>query len=195
MRDRFHGRQPDAERNCNWPGCDDRGEFRAPAIGRTSRSDGPGDWQWLCLDHVRAFNAGYDYFRGMSRDEIEAAQRPMAGWATESRVFASGGVDAPPPWADFADPLEAISGRFRTRMREAAPAERDDKLHLSQQERAALSTLGLGINAGKAEIRKRYSALARQLHPDRNGGDRSTETRLQRVVEAYQLLRKSLIFG
>jgi curved DNA-binding protein CbpA len=32
--------------------------------------------------------------------------------------------------------------------------------------------------------------LVRKYHPDRNGGDRSHEGKLQRVVEAYQLLRK-----
>ena len=43
----------------------------------------------------------------------------------------------------------------------------------------------------RGELRRRYSALVRQYHPDRNGGDRSFETRLQQVVEAYQLLRKA----
>jgi len=36
----------------------------------------------------------------------------------------------------------------------------------------------------------RYSDLAHRYHPDRNGGDRSHESKLQQVVEAYQMLRK-----
>ena len=44
-------------------------------------------------------------------------------------------------------------------------------------------------------LRKRYSTLVRRYHPDRNGGDRSHEARLQRVVEAYQLLRKAAAFA
>ncbi|MEL6737990.1 MAG: DnaJ domain-containing protein, partial [Pseudomonadota bacterium] len=43
----------------------------------------------------------------------------------------------------------------------------------------------------KRRLRRRYSELVRRYHPDRNGGDRSFETRLNAVVEAYQLLRKS----
>jgi curved DNA-binding protein CbpA len=31
----------------------------------------------------------------------------------------------------------------------------------------------------------------RRYHPDHNGGDRSLETKLQRVVEAYDRLRHS----
>ena len=42
--------------------------------------DGPAPYRWLCLDHVRAFNAGYNYFDGLSPDEIHAAQSPLAGW-------------------------------------------------------------------------------------------------------------------
>jgi curved DNA-binding protein CbpA len=31
----------------------------------------------------------------------------------------------------------------------------------------------------------------RRLHPDANGGDRAGENRLQRVIRAYQALRKA----
>ena len=41
----------------------------------------------------------------------------------------------------------------------------------------------------------RYTMLARRYHPDINQGDRSMEKRLQAVVEAYQLLRKSALFA
>ena len=40
-------------------------------------------------------------------------------------------------------------------------------------------------------IRARYTALVRRLHPDANGGDRAGETRLQRVIKAYQTLKKA----
>jgi DnaJ domain len=193
--DRFHGRVENAAAQCSHPGCNEAGEFRAPApYGRTASPNGPGDYQWLCLAHVRAFNARYDYFTGMSQVEIDAAQSPISGWATESRAFTAGGVDVPPPWSDFSDPLEAISGRFRAKVKATAPPERKDGLHLTREERDAVDELGVTIDAGKVEIRRRYTELARALHPDRNGGDRSSEARLQRVVQAYQLLRKSVIF-
>jgi curved DNA-binding protein CbpA len=35
----------------------------------------------------------------------------------------------------------------------------------------------------------------RLYHPDRNGGDRSHEAALQRVIEAYQLLRGAAAFA
>ena len=186
--DRFHGRVENAQRMCDDPGCAEPGEFRAPGGLRPS-FDGPGDWRWLCLDHVRAFNAGYDWFAGMSADEILAAQHPISGWERESRVFGStGGLDAPPRWADFKDPLEAISARTRARM----PVARSDGRVLTPEQRRAFEVLGLGFDADRTALRKRYSELVRRYHPDRNGGDRSFEERLRRVVEAYQLLRKAM---
>jgi len=178
---------------CAWPGCDQPGEFRAPRGVGTASADGPPDYQWLCLDHVREFNATYNFFQGMSPDEISAAQRPYAGWERETRAFATAGADRPPPWADFADPLDAIGARFRTRM--AEERQRKDGKPLSPADRRALSVLGLDTNADRRDLRARYSALVREYHPDRNGGDRSKEHRLQAVIDAYQALRKSPAFA
>ena len=59
------------------PGCSEPGEFRAPGERRPG-FDGPGEYRWFCLDHVRAFNAGYDWFAGMTPEEID---REMPRWA------------------------------------------------------------------------------------------------------------------
>lgn len=188
--DRFHGRVASSHRSCERPGCTEPGEFRAPGI-RASGFDGPGDYRWFCLDHVREFNAGYDWFEGMSAEEILRAQSPIHGWDRQTRAFSpTAGIDAAPRWADFSEPLEAISARARARR----PAERRDGRAVSPDERRALDVLGLSIDSTLHELRGRYSQLVRKYHPDRNGGDRSFEARLQDVVEAYQLLRKAPAF-
>ena len=124
--DRFHGRREALGRLCNWAGCAEPGEFRAPGP-RSSGFDGPGDYRWFCLDHVRAFNAGYDYFAGMTPEEIFRAQSPIHGWERETRAFSpTAGIDGAPRWADFADPLEAISARAKNHVRSRQPAGRKD---------------------------------------------------------------------
>jgi len=55
--------------------------------------------------------------------------------------------------------------------------------------------MGLGSDIDRQRLRRRYSELVRRYHPDRNGGDRTYEKRLGRVVEAYQVLRKSAAIG
>ena len=186
---KFHGRFENTGRECEAPGCDEAGEFRAPG-GRGPGFDGPGDWRWFCLDHVREFNSGYDWFEGMSADEILRAQSPIAGWATETRAFRPGAdADGMPRWADFADPLDAIGERAEG-IRRRARQQQDERLdRFTPREREALGTLGLAPDTDRRALRRRYSELVRRYHPDRNGGDRSQEGRLSAVVAAYQLLR------
>ncbi len=189
---RFHGRHEGEERICEHPTCTEPGEFRAPGY-RPSGFDGPGEWRWFCLDHVREFNAGYDWFEGMSAEEILTAQSPTNGWRTESVGFSQKvHVDGMPRWSDFDDPLEAISARasgIKSRAQREAKMAMDGRF--SKDEAEALETMGLGSNTDRRRLRRRYSELVRRYHPDRNGGDRSYEARLTRVVDAYQLLRKS----
>lgn len=192
-RARFHGRVEGTGRRCAMPGCDQPGEFRAPPEDGPRSGDRPPPYRWLCLDHVREFNARYNFFAGMTPEEISVAQRPYAGWERETRAFAANGADRPPAWADFSDPLDAIGARFRNRM--AEERARKDGKPLSPADRRALGVLGLDADADRRDLRARYSALVREYHPDRNGGDRSHEARLQAVINAYQALRKSPAFA
>ncbi|KZX53643.1 molecular chaperone DnaJ [Erythrobacter sp. HI00D59] len=189
---KFHGRYEDTGRECAHPRCSEPGEYRAPG-GRGHGFDGPGEWRWLCLEHVREFNAGYDWFEGMSAEEVFAAQSPASGWRTESPSFRPiAGVDGMPRWSDFDDPLDAISARasgIKSRARREAEMAMDGRF--SREEAEALETMGLGLDTDRKGLRRRYSELVRRYHPDRNGGDRQYETRLNRVVEAYQTLRKA----
>lgn len=175
-------------------GCDNPGEFRAPPEQVRRAGDGPPQWRWLCLEHVRTFNAQYNFFKGMDAEEIAAAQRPYAGWERETRAFSSAAATGTPPprWSDFSDPLDAIGARFRARMAEAR--ERADGKPLSSDDRRALRTLGLGGDADRKTLRVRYTELVRRYHPDHNGGDRAHEKALQEVIAAYTHLRKAPAF-
>jgi len=182
---KMHGRVEGARDRCAVPGCRAPGEFKAPL--QPANFDGPGSWRFLCLEHVREHNSKYNFFEGMSPDEITEAQSPIAGWDRATRAFAHAGNDPAPSWSDFADPLEAISGRFRRKHNEGTS-------RFSRHEQRALSILGLGEDADLKAVRSSYSKLVRRFHPDRNGGDRGHEGRLGEVIEAYQTLRKSAAF-
>ena len=190
---RFHGRYEDSQATCEKPGCREAGEFRAPG-GRPNGFDGPGDYRWFCLEHVREFNSDYDWFEGMSAEEVVDAQSPAAGWRTESSSFRpTAGIDGLPRWADYDDPLDAISARasgIKSRVQREAEISMTGRF--SPEEARALDLMGLGLDTDRRKLRRRYSELVRRYHPDRNGGDRHYEARLGKVVEAYQLLRKSV---
>jgi len=50
------------------------------------------------------------------------------------------------------------------------------------------ATLGLDRRCGEAEIRKAYRLLAKQLHPDVNGGSAHSVAQTQRLNEAHETL-------
>lgn len=187
---KFHGRVEGRAHPCAHPDCAAPGEFRAPG-GQRPDFDGPGDWRWLCLDHVREFNSAYNWFSGMTPEEISAAQTPYGGWDRETRAFGTVGQSPPPRWADFADPLDAIGARFAAHRR----PERPDGRPVSEGDRRHLAALGLGVDADRKALRTRYAALLRRYHPDHNGGDRAHEKALSRVIEAYTALKGRPLFA
>lgn len=195
---RFHGRVEGEMRACAHAGCTERGEFRAPPESNRG-ADGPPQWRWFCLEHIRAFNQGYNFFKGMSSEEIDEAQRPYAGWGTETRAFSTNAQSGtmPPKWGDFSDPLDAIGAGFKAKMAERAAERgaRADGKPLSFDDRKALKTMDLSVDADLKMVRTRYTELVRRYHPDHNGGDRAHEKALQDVIEAYNHLRKAPAFS
>lgn len=171
-------------RRCDHPGCAEAGLFRAPR-DRTLR-----DFLWFCLPHVRAYNAAWDFYKGMGPSEIEAALRADASWQRPSWPLGRlGGATRFNPEL-LRDPLsvlgqEAPSKRRRMREAEAAPPEL----------RAALDLLGLPWPLDQAMLRARYKDLAKRHHPDATGGDCSAEEKLKDINRAYSLLRRRVPAG
>ncbi|WP_309662386.1 DnaJ domain-containing protein [Sphingomonas sp.] len=180
----MHGRVEGARDRCAVSGCGEPGEYKAPL--EPANFNGPGSWRFLCLDHVREHNAKYNFFSGMSPEEIAEAQTSFGGWERSVRAF-SATVGASPAWTDLDDPLDAIAARFRR--------QQESSSRFSTPERRALAVLGLGEDTSRHALRTRYSKLVRRYHPDKNGGDRTHETRLREVIEAYQSLRRSAVFA
>lgn len=189
---RFHGRvRHEAPRCCAWPGCADAGEFKAPKPGEAAEPS----YQWLCLEHVRAFNEAYDFFRGLSPEDIMALQSSHPSWERKTWPFASnGGGFGRAADLHIGDPMEILTGQPHLR-RYASRAETRGGHVLAPKDTAALKVLGLATEATPRQIKQRYKALVRQYHPDSNGGDRSQEALLHKVVEAYTHLSKSPAFA
>lgn len=144
----------------------------------------PGDvggWQFLCLDHVRAFNAQYNFFDGMTPDEVSEAQSPLAGWAKDT-------VRGKPAFS-LGDPHELFAGAMRGAAASRGPSRTER--WAGKGDAQALGALGLDRNATAADVRRAYRGLVRRYHPDSNGADRSHEGKLQAVVNAFTHLKSA----
>nr|WP_264580506.1 J domain-containing protein [Rhodoblastus acidophilus] len=157
---------------CAHPGCQAPGEFRAP-MGRLRE----GQYFCFCLDHVREYNATYNYFNGMSDEDVLRFQKDaVTGHRPTWKMGANrnGAADA-----GMADPFHMQGGK---------PGKNRTPRH-GVVARKALHVLDLDDDAGPAEIKARYKDLVKRLHPDANGGDRSNEDRLREIINAYNVLR------
>lgn len=177
-------------RQCDHPSCSAEGRFPAPK-SRESR-----DGRWLfCLDHVRQYNAGWDFFRGMTDADIEKYQREdVLGHRPTWKLGTKPQEEDPKVWVK--DDL-GILADVGVRMGEAQKDSRrksSAELRLPPREREALLSLGfdlatLTLPLRKAELKKQYKTMVKRYHPDANGGDREAEERLKTITQAYAYLQ------
>jgi curved DNA-binding protein CbpA len=175
-------------RRCEWRDCTQHGGYRAPK-GRMQE----GQYFNFCLDHVREYNKSYNYFAGMADDDVAAYQRAAQ---TGHRPTWTIGVnrmgekaEKPHSWTDgVSDPFGLFGGAFAARNGEPAERERRPLRNLERRSFAALDLEGAET---AAEIKARYKELVKRLHPDANGGDRSSEDRLRQIIQAYHYLKSA----
>ncbi|TMJ59762.1 MAG: J domain-containing protein [Alphaproteobacteria bacterium] len=145
-------------RGCDHPGCAAGGEFRAPK----SRLE-LDRYHWFCLEHVRAYNSAWNYYRGMSDAEIEAEIRHDTVWQR-------------PSWKH--------NGRANGHGSEAAAraASACDQ---------ALAVFDIEPPFTVVRLKARYKVLVKEHHPDAHGGDKAAEERLKIINQAYATLKAS----
>lgn len=178
---------------CAHKGCQNLGLHRAP-MGRGRE----GQYLLLCLEHVREYNKTYNYFSGMTDEAIQAFQkdaivghRPtrvvgVNSWAEQRGQAAKGGARS--AWSGlYEDPF----GLFGDAKREQPAHDNRPRRSPLGPERQALETLGLEESASREDIKSRYKSLVKRHHPDANNGDRGSEERLRRIIQAYTVLRRA----
>lgn len=184
-------------RKCEHQGCQNPGLFRAPRSRENLF-----DYRWYCEDHIREFNKSWNYFEGWSEVAMNAQSRAEMAWERPTwklgQRAANGAHMDGRAWAreGFSDPFEVL-GDNATINPGARRAERDAARGrlLPKNERSALDILGCAPETPKVEIRSRFRALVRDLHPDRKAGSREDESRLRDVVWAWDQIKGSRNFA
>ncbi|MCC7251147.1 DnaJ domain-containing protein [Hyphomicrobium sp.] len=179
---------------CQWKGCDRPAPHRAPkGRGRD------GEYFAFCVDHVREYNAAYNYFDGMSDAEVSDFQKDaMTGhrptwkvgvnsWAHGTSARQSGAGGAGTGGFRAHDP----HGLFAERARQAREEPIVSRRVLKPIEKKSLEALHLPETASKPEIKARFKELVKRHHPDSNGGDTRSADTLREIIQAYNYLKKA----
>jgi hypothetical protein len=177
---------------CEAPGCKNKGGHRAPK-GRGHEKE----YWHFCLNHVREYNQGYNFFQGMAPDAVASYQKDaLTGHRPTWKMGANGGKKGKPADLDIdgaMDPFkmfDEMNGRNRWRVNSSAKAEaKPETRKIFNAEKKALLVMGLGPDATLETVKAKYKMLVKQHHPDANGGDRSTEDRLIEIIKAYNYLK------
>jgi curved DNA-binding protein CbpA len=181
---------------CQWKGCTASGRHKAPR-GRGS----DGQYYLFCLDHVRQYNASYNYFDGMNDTEVEKFQKDAL---TGHRPTWKVGVNAPsndPNAAKEKPPEDGPRpqgwrtvdphGFFAWRAKAAREAPVENRRQLKPLEKKSLQALNLSGSATRVEIKARFKELVKVHHPDANGGDQRSGDKLREIIQAYNFLKQA----
>ena len=177
------------QKPCEWPECHKAATARAPKSREMMN-----EYYNFCTGHASEYNKSWNFFAGMSegeakrhRESIATGDRPT--WAfrasrlsREAANIAAKGTQS----KTFFDP-HSVFGAGAAPMKEA-PAQAARQY--GKIERQAFADLDLDVGASAEVIRVRYTEMLKRCHPDNNGGDRSAEDKLQRVIKAYKVLKK-----
>jgi len=173
-------------RRCEHPGCAEAGQYRAP-----KSPDHLEEYLWFCKEHVREYNLKWNFFHGTTEEEFEAQIDSDRVWGRPTKPFGKTSEEAR-AWARLGvnDPHEVLGEKAT---RNPGPAGATTR-RLPPTERKALEILEARDSWSRAEIRKQYKSLVKDLHPDMNGGNRADEARLQEVVWAWDQIKDSRSF-
>ena len=167
------------EHKCDYPGCHDRGEYRAPKDRRLK------EYYWFCLKHVQEYNAKWNYYDGEEvRENIDETLRKMHfGRGFKSKVHYQFGYDL---W----DEAEFFDDGYSRYQENSAEYSRDG-IYFTTEERKYIRLLELNVRDITPEIlKKQYKKLAKKYHPDLNKEDETAEEKFKQISAAYHALKE-----
>jgi DnaJ-domain-containing protein 1 len=168
---------------CDMPGCKEDAPHKAP------KNRGLNDYYWFCLDHVMDYNKAWDFFSGMSQNDIENHIRSSFLWDRPTRRFDNG---------DAEDALRRKAWQTQFFTDEEPPSENergagfrfsnDPNVHASP-EAQAMAIMGLQPPLDLKTIKARYKTLVKKYHPDVNPDDPKAEEMIKTVNMSYTILK------
>ncbi len=176
---------PKPHRPCDYPGCGEHGEHRAP-----KSRDSLNDYYWYCLEHVRDYNTQWDFYRGMSPDDIERAMRDDVTWNRPTWSFNGKKVNER---ASILDRLRAYFGPsfFSEDSRQHRQSFTPQDAGMLRELKEAIITMEMHPSNDMrfSAIQRQYRILARQYHPDNVSNQGQSDERMKKINQAYAVVK------
>ena len=165
------------ENICEWSNCRKIGKFKAP-----TERDNSKNFRWLCEEHIKLFNNNWNYFDGMSQNEIENFLKSDLTWHRPTQKF--GSVD------NFFNILwnNALNDKFKI-FKEEEFIHFNKNKKLREKDRDAFRIMDLEFSADWKTIQKKFKTLVKKFHPDKHAGNKQYEDKLKKITLAYSHLR------
>tara|TARA_Y100000590_G_scaffold462511_1_gene626810 strand:+ start:763 stop:1278 length:516 start_codon:yes stop_codon:yes gene_type:complete len=165
---------------CEWQSCKETGEFKAPA-----EKDNSKNFKWLCKEHIKIFNKNWNYFDGMSQNEIENFIKSDQTWHRPTQKFGSADNFFNILWNNaLTDKFKIFNKNEKVRLNGKSLCEKD---------KDAFIILGLDFNANWETIQKKFKTLVKKFHPDKHAGNKKYEDKLKKITLAYSHLKLIMI--
>jgi len=148
------------------------------------------DYFYFCIEHIKEYNKSWDFYKGMSVDQIENSMRNDTVWDR-------------PSWP-LKGNLNNVFDEFNRFTEDFIIAE-DEKINdnyfknklfdetFTLKDTKALKDLDLKMPLSLEKIKKNYKKLVKIFHPDVNGNNKKAEEKFKQINESYKLLLKKFI--
>ena len=178
--------EADGIRLCDAPGCPLPSEHRAPRSRGDLRS-----YYWFCLEHVRTYNRQWNYYAGLSPEEIEREIRAATTWWRPTWPLGARSGHGVRHKNDHPRVYYSAFGMEDWEHERVAPAGNGIggwRPRPGSEEERALGVFDMDPPVTRDGVKARYKVLVKRHHPDANFGDKDAEERLKLINRAYSAL-------
>ena len=173
-------------RLCDKETCENKGDYKAPK----SRSN-LNNYYFFCLKHVTEYNKSWDFYKGLSVDQIELSIRKDTVWDR-------------PSWPLKGNPSNVMDQLKEFLINDYSLFEKEKEIqdflrnklvdeNITNEEHKSLKILELKLPISVDEIKKRYKKLVKIFHPDVNDNNKNAERKFKEITEAYKILLKKFL--
>jgi len=172
-------------KKCDSDNCTAKGEYRAPKSRILLN-----DYFYFCLYHIKEYNKSWDFYKGMTVDQIENSMRSDTVWDRPSWPLKGNYEKVFEEFNDFIDDFvkneneEINENYFKKKLIDET---------LTIEEAQALKELELEMPISLEKVKKNYKKLVKIFHPDVNGNNKIAEEKFKQINESYKLLLKKFI--